>query len=125
MPAGPLQNAPDDIEPVGAAVESELRLGTALARQSRHALRIDIGRIGNDQVVARLAERPEKVAAVQLHPVFETVVGDIARCNIEGVAGIAAMADAKIIKRHVEPICGPPQCPLIIAKTEAEVATKK
>src|SRR5262245_9239101 len=42
------QDAPDDVEPVGAAVESDFRLGAAFARQPRHALGIDVRRIGDD-----------------------------------------------------------------------------
>src|SRR5579864_8427126 len=42
MPLGPAQNAADDFEPIGAAVEGQLRLGAALARQAGHAFRIDI-----------------------------------------------------------------------------------
>ena len=37
MPAGLVEDAADDVEPVGAAVEGELRLGAAFARQRRHA----------------------------------------------------------------------------------------
>jgi len=49
MPSGLVQDAPDDVEPVGAAVEGKLRLGAAFARQFRHALCVDIGRVGDDQ----------------------------------------------------------------------------
>src|SRR6476661_7258560 len=37
MLTGLVEDAPDDIEPVGAAVEGKFRLGPALARQRRHA----------------------------------------------------------------------------------------
>ena len=49
--------------------------------------RIDIGRIGDDQVVALAAERLEQVAAVQRDAVFEPVIGDIARGDLERVLG--------------------------------------
>ena len=45
MRARPVEDAADDIEPVGAAVEREFRLGAAFARQAGHAFGIDIGRI--------------------------------------------------------------------------------
>src|SRR3954462_2721479 len=40
-----VEDAPDDIEAVGAAVEGELRLGAAFAGQVGHAFSVHIGRI--------------------------------------------------------------------------------
>src|SRR6478609_8584856 len=56
------KDAPDDVEPVGTAIEGELWFGAAFARQIGHALRIDIGWIGEDEVVALAGQRREQVA---------------------------------------------------------------
>src|SRR5271169_3135872 len=61
VPLGLVHHAADGFEPVRAAVESKLRLGAALARQSGHAFRIDIGRVGYDQIVTLAANRPKQV----------------------------------------------------------------
>src|ERR1700751_517671 len=53
------QDAADDGKTVRAAVEGELRFAAAFRRQGRHPLGVDIGRIGDDQVVALAAERDE------------------------------------------------------------------
>ena len=57
------------------------------ARHSRgsacHAFGVDIGRIGNDEVVARVAQRLEQVAAVQRQPMLEAVIADIVRGDVE------------------------------------------
>src|SRR6266550_8184120 len=98
MLAGLLQDAADDIEPVGAAIERELRLGAAFARQALHALRVDIGRVGNDQVVTDLAEGFEQIAPTQCHALLKTVVGDIACGDIECVLGDVHRIDPRIRK---------------------------
>ena len=80
-----VEDAPDDVEPVGAAVEGKLGLGPAFAGQIGHAFGIDIGRIGNDEVVALAAQRLEQIAAVQCKPVLQPVIADIARGDFERV----------------------------------------
>ncbi len=79
----PVEDAPDDVEPVGATVEGKLRLGAAFAGQIGHAFRVDIGRIGNDQVVALAVQRLEQIAAVQREPVLQPIIADIARGDFE------------------------------------------
>src|ERR1700753_2927134 len=39
---GSIKNTPDDVEPVGAAVEGDFGFGAAFGRQRRHAFGIDI-----------------------------------------------------------------------------------
>ena len=85
MSPGFFQDAADHIKSVGAAIEREFRLGAAFARQLRHAFGIDIGRIGNNQVVTRLGDRPEQIAAMQSYALAKTVIGNIARGDIERV----------------------------------------
>ena len=80
-----VKDAPDDVDPVGAAVEGELRFGTAFARQAAMPSRIDIGRIGDDEVVALAAERLEQIAAVQRDAILQPVFADIARGDRERV----------------------------------------
>jgi len=60
-----IQNASHDIEPICAAVERQLRLEPAFARQRGHAFGIHIGWIADDQVVHVTAERFEQIAPVQ------------------------------------------------------------
>src|ERR1700676_1515139 len=98
MPGGLLEDAADEGEPVGAAVERKLRLAAAFAVQSRHALRVDIGRIGDNQVVALVTERLEQVAAMQRHPFFKSVVGDIARGDFERASGNIYRIDPRMGK---------------------------
>src|SRR5580704_10860136 len=98
MPPGLVQNAADDGKSVGAAVESELRLGAAFARQSGHAFRIDIGRVGNNQVVALGADRPKQVAAVQHHPVLKAEVGNVAGGDVERIPGDVDGVDSGVGK---------------------------
>src|SRR4051794_18507483 len=83
MLAGLVQYAPDNVEPVGAACERQLRLSPAFARQVRHALLIDIGRVGNDQIVARLTDRLEQVATMQGYAVFKAIISNVAGGDVE------------------------------------------
>ena len=85
MRCGLVEDAPDDVEPVGAAVKREFRLGAAFARQAGHAFGVDIGRIGNDEVVAGIAQRLEQIAAVQREPVRQAVIADIVRGDFERI----------------------------------------
>ena len=78
-----VKQAADDVEPVRPAVERDLRLGAALARQRGHAFGVDIGRIRDDEIVAVVAERLEQIAAIQCQAVVEAVVGDVARGDLE------------------------------------------
>ena len=61
--------------------------------------RVDIGWIGDDQVVAPAADRLEQVAPMQRHPVFQTVIGNVARGDGEGVSGKIDRVDTGIGKR--------------------------
>ncbi len=85
MLPGLVEDAPDNIEPVGAAVEGKLRLGAAFARQGGHAVGVDIGRIGDDEIVASVAERLEQVAAVKREAILKAVIADVASGDLERV----------------------------------------
>ena len=50
-----------------------------------HALAVDIGRIGHDQVVAAACDRREQVALQQPDAVFHPVIGDIALGDLQRV----------------------------------------
>src|SRR5437660_12635684 len=80
-----VQDASDDVEAIGAAVERKLRLGAAFPRQRRHALGIHVGRIGDDQVVTRLSERGEQIAMMERNSVLKVVFADIARGYVERI----------------------------------------
>src|SRR5258708_6373140 len=98
MPAGLVQDAADDIEAVGAAVEGEFWLGAAFARQLGHALRVDIGWIGDDQVVTPPAEWGEQVAPMQGYDVVKSIVGDVSFGDVERARGNIYRVDARIGK---------------------------
>ena len=51
--------------------ERHARLVPILGRQARHALGVDIGRVGEDQVVALAGQRLEQVAAMKRDPVAQ------------------------------------------------------
>src|SRR5882724_9975088 len=98
MPPGLVKNAADDVEAVGSAIEGKLRLGAAFARQSGHANPIDIGRVGDDQVVALVADRPEQVAAVQHHPFLKAEAGNVAGGDVERILGDVDRVDRRVRK---------------------------
>ena len=85
MVLGLFQNPSDDVEPVGAAVESTFRFGAAFLWQRRHAFGVDIGRIRYDQVITFTGERAEQVALMQSNAVLEPVVGNVAFGNRERI----------------------------------------
>src|SRR6185437_7463078 len=82
-----VEDAADDVEAIGPAIEGEFRLGPAFRRQRGHALGIDIGWIGDDEVVALVSKRGEEITAMQCDAVFEPVIGHIARRDRERVLG--------------------------------------
>ena len=98
MPIGLLQDAPDDIEAVGAAVESEFRLGAAFRRQTCHAFRIDIRRVGDDQIIAFAGNRRVQVAAMQRQAILKTKIRNIARGDGERVLGDIDRIDMRVRK---------------------------
>ena len=83
-----------------SAPPSKASFGSARHSRGRAAMpsRIDIGRIGNDQVVALSAERPEQVAPMQPDAVFKTIIGDVARGDLERVLRNIHRVDPRIRK---------------------------
>src|SRR5262245_6335137 len=81
------QDAPDDVEPVGATVEGERRFNPAFGRQAGHALGIDIGRVGDDEIVALVAKRREEIATVQRDAIVKGVIRNIAGSYSERIFG--------------------------------------
>ena len=77
MPACFIQNPPDNRKSVASAVESHLRLVSAFRRQRSHAFVIDVGRIGDDQIVTLAVDRREQIAAQQPNALLQTMVRDI------------------------------------------------
>ncbi|EXI68806.1 MAG: hypothetical protein AW07_04304 [Candidatus Accumulibacter sp. SK-11] len=73
------------VEPVVAAGKCQRRFVPVFGRQAGHRRRPDVGRIGDDQVVAAAAEAGEEVALKQADAVAELVVGDVAPGDGEGV----------------------------------------
>src|ERR1700722_10036464 len=87
MPVGLVQDAPDDIKPVSATIKSEFRFGAALKRQTCHTFRIDIRRVGDDEIIAPGSNRRVQVAAIPRYAIFETEIPDIARRNRKRILG--------------------------------------
>ena len=98
IPAGLIQDAPDDIKPIGAAVESEFRLGAAFRRQTCHAFRIDVRRVGDDEIIAPVYNRRIQVAAMQRHTIFETEIRNIARGDGKRIFGDVDRVDVRVRK---------------------------
>ncbi len=70
-----------------------------LGGQRRHRLGIDIGRIGDDEVVAPLAERGEEIALVQRNPLRHPVIGKVQRRKVERRPGSVDRVDISVRKR--------------------------
>lgn len=76
-------DTPHDVHAVVAARERHLGLMAVFGRQLRHRRRVDIRRVRQDHVVARVGLRAEcrqrriQIAAVQRDPVFEAVVAHV------------------------------------------------
>ena len=71
--------------PSAPAFVREPRLGGVFGRKRRERFGVDIGRIGEDQVVALGAERGEKIALDERDPVGKVVLLDIAPRDLERV----------------------------------------
>ena len=71
--------------PSCATGKAESRLGAVFLRQHRHLLRIDIWRVGDDQIVASPSHRREQIALQQADAIAEAVVGDIGRGKLQRV----------------------------------------
>ena len=100
MPAGLFDDAGDDVDAVAAAVERERRLVAAFRRQRRHALGVDIGRIGDDEVVALVRDRREEIAAQEGDALAEPVLAHIARRDFEGIRRNIDGIDGGVGKAH-------------------------
>ena len=78
MPRRLGEDAAHEVETVVARSQRQARFVSVFGRQLRHAARIDIGRVGDDQVVALLAERLEEIAAMERDAVAQPVRRHIA-----------------------------------------------
>ena len=85
MPRGFAQNPMHDVKPVITAVERHLRLKAAFARQIRHALRIDVRWIADDEIVTRVTQRREQVTVVERDAILKPVVGNVLRRHFQRV----------------------------------------
>lgn len=79
-----LEHAAYQIKTVFAAGQRELRFVPVFFRQGRHRFGIDVGRIGNDYVVALFAERCKQIgldeAQARLQPVVAYVSFSHGQC---------------------------------------------
>ena len=85
MRAGLCENAPCDVETVLAGGQRHARLGEIFRRQRGHGLGVDIGRVGEDEIVAAPGERREKIALEQRQALTEAALVDVAARDLERV----------------------------------------
>jgi hypothetical protein len=78
MPRRLSQDAAHQIEPVVARGQRQARLVTVLGWQARHAARIDIGRVAEDEIVAPAGEGLEEIAAMERDAVVQAMRLDVA-----------------------------------------------
>jgi peptide chain release factor 3 len=83
----PGEDAPDDVEPVLAAGQRQFRLVPVFRRQHRHLGGVDIGRVGENQVVAAARHRLPQVALQEGHAFLQPMLGDVDPGNRESVGG--------------------------------------
>ena len=95
MLAGIVEQAPHDVQSVFAGGQGQRRLVAVLRRQGAHGGGSDVGRIGNDEIVAAAVERREQVGTMQGDARIETVVGDIAARHRQGILGEIDGIDAR------------------------------
>ncbi|MFT3878467.1 MAG: hypothetical protein QM703_02270 [Gemmatales bacterium] len=86
MRARVLDYPPHESDPVGTAVERHRRLVQTFLRQRCHTLGIDVRRIADDDIVARIADGREQIALLKRNARIDLVVGDVARGDIERIA---------------------------------------
>ena len=93
-----LENPPNDVEPVRAARMGHARLGGVFGRKFRQRLGVDIGRIGQNEIVARDFKRREQIAFDQPHAIGKPVLFDIAPGDGERVGRKVRRVDARVGK---------------------------
>ena len=81
----PGENTPHDFEAVRAARMRKPRLGHVFGRKFGQGFGVDIGRIGENQIVAPVAERGEEIALDEGHAIGNLVLLDVAPCDLQRV----------------------------------------
>ena len=94
------------VEPVGAAVMGDPRLGRIFGREGRQRLGADVGRIGEDEIVALAGVGGEQIGAQQRDALLQAVVAHIALGDGKRVLG-----DVAGIDRRIRETPGPPGWP--------------
>ena len=94
------EDAADDVEPVEAGAERHGGLVPIFLRQFLHGDLVDIGRVGEDQVVALAFERREQIALIELDPAGEPLLVDIDARDLERVGREVDRIDLGILE-HV------------------------
>ena len=79
MGGGFPEDATGDIQPVLARPQRHRRFMTKLLGEHRHCLGIDIGRIGEDEIVFCFSNGREEIAPEQVNPRFQPVIPDVFR----------------------------------------------
>ena len=82
------------------AVERQRRLVPAFGRQAPHPLGIDVGRIGNDEVVALALQRREQIALYEPYAALHAMQRDVLAGNSKRILGQVGGIDLGIRKPH-------------------------
>jgi len=77
MGRGTEQDAADDVEAIAASGERTARLAAIFLRQAPHRGRGDVGRVGDDEIVASSAQRAEQIGPEQPDTVAQPVAADV------------------------------------------------
>ena len=89
------EDAAHDVEPVLATRKRERGLVPVFRRQSRHALGVDIGRIGEDEIVAPAAYGREEIAVQEPDAVGASALVDVAARDLERLGGEVCRVDPR------------------------------
>src|ERR1700722_3113138 len=79
------QDAADNAKSVASPFMGEARFGGEFGREGVDRRRLDIGRVGQDDIVAPGAYRCEQIALAQRNALAEAMIVDIAPCDRQGV----------------------------------------
>ena len=94
------QDAAHDLEPIGAAVVGDPRLGRIFGRKGRQRLGADVGRIGDNEVVALAGVGGEQIGAQQRNALLQSIVAHIALGDGERILRDVARIDRRIRERQ-------------------------
>ena len=93
------QQLANEIHAIGAACQGQFRLCPVFGRQVRHALRVDVGRVAQNQV-PRAGQRLHAIRDLQLHALRQAVLVHVDACNGERIGRNVCARDFHFRVRH-------------------------